>query len=75
MGCYTPYPVDFRRCEYKSTPARWNFPLVGSVFCVSELCRLGALELELQFVRNEGDELRIGGLSLGVADGVTEEPL
>ena len=37
MGCYTPYPVDFRRCEYKSTPARWNFPQVGSVFCISEL--------------------------------------
>lgn len=24
---YTPYPVDFRRCEYKNTPARVSFPV------------------------------------------------
>ena len=29
----------------------------------------------MQLVRNQGDELRVGGLSLGVADGVAEEPL
>ena len=37
--------------------------------------RFGRLELKLQFVRNQGVELRIGGFSLGVADGVAEEPL
>ena len=37
------------------------------------MCRLGALELKLQFVRNQGDELRIGGLALGVAHGIAEE--
>ena len=41
----------------------------------SELGRLGTLELKLELVRNQGDELRIGGLSLGVADGVAEESL
>ena len=41
----------------------------------SEIPYLGALELKLQFVRNQGDELRIGGLALGIADGVAEEPL
>ena len=39
------------------------------------MCRLGALELKLQFVRDEGDELRIGGLALGIGHGVAEEPL
>ena len=37
--------------------------------------RLGTLELKLELVRNQGDEFRIGGLALGVADGVAEEPL
>ena len=37
--------------------------------------RLGALELKLELVRNEGDEFRIGGLALGIADGVAEESL
>ena len=32
-------------------------------------------ELKLELVRNQGDELRIGGLSFGVADRVAEEPL
>ena len=36
---------------------------------------LAALELLLQPVRNQGDELTVGGLSLGVADGVAEEAL
>ena len=36
---------------------------------------LGGFELQLQLVRNQGDELRIRGLSFGVADGVAEEPL
>ena len=41
----------------------------------SEIAYLGALELKLELVRNQGDELRIGGLALGVADGVAEEAL
>ena len=42
---------------------------------VSKIPHFGALELKLELVRNQGDELRIGGLALGVADGVAEEPL
>ena len=41
----------------------------------SEIPYLGTLKLKLELVRNQGDELRIGGFSLGVADGVAEEPL
>ena len=42
---------------------------------LSELRRLGGFELQLELVRNQGDELRVGGLSLGVADGIAEETL
>ena len=45
----------------------WNF--------FSVLRRLGGLELQLKPVRNEGDELTVGGLSLGIADGIAEEAL
>ena len=41
----------------------------------SEIAYLRALELKLELVRNQGDELRIGGLTLGIGDGVAEEPL
>ena len=41
----------------------------------SILRRLGALELELQAVGNQGDELTIRGLSLGIAHGIPKEPL
>ena len=41
----------------------------------SELRRLGGFKLQLQFIRNQGDELRIGGLSFGVGYCVAEEPL
>ena len=41
----------------------------------SILRRLGALELQLQPVRDQSDELRIGGLSLGIAHCVAEEAL
>ena len=36
---------------------------------------LRTLELKLQFIRNQGDELGIGGLALGVAHGIAKEPL
>ena len=39
----------------------------------SKLRRLGTLELKLEFVRNQGDELRIGGLSLGIGHCVAKE--
>ena len=35
-----------------------------------ELRRFGGFELKLELVRNQGDELRIRGLALGVAHGV-----
>ena len=41
----------------------------------SILRRLGALELELQAVSNQGDELTIRGLSFGIAHGISKEPL
>ena len=41
----------------------------------SILGRLGGFQLELQAVGNQGDELTVGGLSLGIADGVAEEAL
>ena len=41
----------------------------------SELGHVLSLELKLQFVRNQGDEFRIGGFSFGVADGVAKEAL
>ena len=41
----------------------------------SVLRRVRALELELQLVCDQGDELRIGGLALGVGHGVAEEAL
>lgn len=40
-----------------------------------ELGRLGGFELQLQLVRNQGDELRIGGLALGVGYRIAEEAL
>ena len=40
-----------------------------------EIAHLGALKLKLELVRNQGDEFRIGGLALGVAHRVAEEPL
>ena len=39
----------------------------------SELRRLGALELKLELVRDQGDELRIGGLTLGIGYRVAKE--
>ena len=41
----------------------------------SELGHVLTLQLKLELVRNQGDELRIGGLSLGIADGVAKEAL
>ena len=41
----------------------------------SILGRLGGFQLELQAVGNQGDELTVGGLPLGIADGVAEEAL
>ena len=40
-----------------------------------ELGRLGALELKLELVRNQGDELTIRRLSLGIAHRIPKEPL
>lgn len=45
------------------------------IFGCSILGRVRALELELQAVCDEGDELRVGGLALGVGYGVAEDPL
>ena len=41
----------------------------------SILGRLGALELQLKPVSNQGDKLTIGGLALGVAHRVAKEAL
>lgn len=39
----------------------------------SELGHVLSLELKLQFVSNQGDELRIGGLALGIGHCVAKE--
>jgi len=41
----------------------------------SEVCDFRRLQLKLQFVSDKGDELRIGGFSLGIADRISEESL
>ena len=41
----------------------------------SELGHVLSFELKLELVRDQGDEFRIGGLALGVAYCVAEEPL
>ena len=41
----------------------------------SEIGNLRRLQLKLQFVSDQGDKLTIRGFSLGIADGVAEEPL
>ena len=39
------------------------------------MCHICRLQLQLQFVRNEGDELRIGGLAFGIADRIAKKSL
>ena len=41
----------------------------------SEIGNLGRLQLKLQFVSDKGDEFRIGGFSLGIADRIAEKSL
>ena len=41
----------------------------------SEIGNLGRLQLKLQFISDQGDELRIGRLALCIADGISEETL
>ena len=41
----------------------------------SEIPYLGTLELKLELVRNQGDELTIGGLSFGIGHRIAEEAL
>ena len=40
-----------------------------------EICHFAGLQLKLQFVSDKGDEFRIRGLSLGIANGIPKEPL
>ena len=40
-----------------------------------EICHFRRLQLKLQFVSDQGDELRIGGFSLGIADGIAKKSL
>ena len=40
-----------------------------------EIGNFAGLQLKLHFVRNESDELRICGFSLGIADGIAEKSL
>ena len=41
----------------------------------SELRSLGGFELQLQLVRNQSDELTIGGFAFGVGYRIAEDPL
>ena len=40
-----------------------------------ETCCLGGLQLQLELVCNQGDEFRVRGFSLGIADGIAEKSL
>ena len=40
-----------------------------------EIGNLAGLELKLQFISDKGDEFRIRGLALGIADGIAEKSL
>ena len=51
-----------------------NSQNILSVF-LSEARDLVGLQLELQFVSDEGDELTVGGIALGVGNGVAEDAL
>ena len=46
-----------------------------SVRFPSEICYFAGLQLKLQFVSNQGNKLRIRGLTLGIADGIAEKSL
>ena len=41
----------------------------------SEIGNLRRLQLKLQFISDQGDKLRIGGFSLGIADSIPEKSL
>ena len=41
----------------------------------SEIGNLRRLQLKLQFISDQGDKLRIGGFSLGIADSIAEKSL
>ena len=43
--------------------------------CYLHLCYLSRLQLQLKLIRDQGDELTIGGFSLGIADGIPEKSL
>ena len=42
---------------------------------ISEICHRRGLQLKLQFISDKGDEFRIRGFSLGIADGIAEKSL
>ena len=56
---------------FTAQPSKSRKPVAAQ----SELGHVLSLELELQFVRNQGDEFRIGGLAFGVGNRIAEEPL
>ena len=65
----SPLPTEIRCTDHPKGKSRK--PLAPQ----SELGDILSLQLKLQFVRDQGDELRIRGLSLGIADGVAKESL
>ena len=42
---------------------------------ISEIGNLAGFQLKLQFISDQGDELRIGGFSFGIGNRVPEKPL
>ena len=65
----SPLPTEIRCTDHPTRKSRK--PLAPQ----SELGHVLSLELELELVRNQGDEFGIRGLALGVAHGVAEESL
>ena len=51
------------------------FCIFRAVFSGSEVGDFAGFELKLQFIRDQGDKLTVGGFPLGIADRVSEEAL
>ena len=69
IGGFSGYSSSYP-CFFYLENAFFIFLAPGSI--IADLRRF---QLKLQFIGDEGDEFRVGGLALGIADGVSEEPL
>ena len=69
-GIYSPSLLLYTHLHFA-----FPLPLRPLLFCFLEIRHFAGLQLQLELVGNQSYKLRIGGLSLGIADGVAEKPL